>query len=223
MSLFLLRLPFPSTILIMSAVCPFITAAVKASLMDMKAQSIDQERELRGGWVTVFLLLDKRVMPRSVSRDVADWCLSFISAPLIWRSSCFIIISAENPYRIIVPFPSVLTCRAGRTVSFKTKAWEGRRWRAAALSPMDSLKEIKIKESRLGWRVFFLFFFVFLKKRLFRKTKQWLWSDILGKKWPVSSDAVGPNEWTNKQTEERDGVQSLTFVQRSHLICFHFT
>lgn len=39
-SVFGLRL-FPSTILITFAVCPFITVAVKASLMDMKAQSID--------------------------------------------------------------------------------------------------------------------------------------------------------------------------------------
>lgn len=218
MTLFLLRLPFPSTILIMSAFCPFITAAVKASLMDMKAQSIDQERELRGGWVTVFLLLDKRVMPRSVSRDVADWCLSFISAPLIWRSSCFIIISAENPYRIIVPFPSVLTCRAGRTVSFKTKAWEGRRWRAAALSPMDSLKEIKIKESRLGWRVFFLFFLFFKKEAV-------PWNQTVIVKWHSWEEVAGllwcrRPEWMNKQTNRgarRSAITDLCSKKPSNL------
>lgn len=141
----------------MFAVCPFSTVAVNGSLIDTKAQSIDQEGELRGGWVTAFLLLDKRVMSRSVSRDVADWCLSFISAPLIWRSSCFIIISAENPFCIIVPFPSLLTCRAGRAVSqHQDKNVRGRRWRAAALSPLDSIKEIEIKENRSGRRVFFL-------------------------------------------------------------------
>lgn len=63
----------------MSVVWPFITAAMKARLMDMKAQSIGQEREIREGWVTIFLLLDNHVMPCSLSRDIADWCLSFIS------------------------------------------------------------------------------------------------------------------------------------------------
>lgn len=55
------------------------------------------------------------------------------------------------------------------------------------------------------------------KKRLFRKTNSecevTFWEEV------ADSLVVPPN----KQTEEPDKVQSLTFVQRSHLICFHFT
>ena len=86
----------------MSVARPFITAAMKAQLMDMRVRSIGQERQIREGWVTIFLLLDNHVMLCRLSRDVTDWCLSFISPALIWHSSCFIIISAENPCHIIL-------------------------------------------------------------------------------------------------------------------------
>lgn len=59
------------------------------------------------------------------------------------------------------------------------------------------------------------------KKRLFCKTNSdcevTFWEEVAGLSW------WQPNKQTNKQTEEQDKVQSLTFVQRSHLICFHFT
>lgn len=55
------------------------------------------------------------------------------------------------------------------------------------------------------------------KKRLFRKTN----SDCEVTFWEEVADSPGAGQ-TNKQ-EGQDKVQSLTFVQRSHLICFHFT
>lgn len=107
----------------MSVVWPFITEAMKASLMDMKAQSIVQEREIREGWVTIFLLLDNHVMPCSLSRDVADWCLSFISPALIWRSTCFYNhISRKSISHQPLPLsPPVPTCRAEYAFSFVKK------------------------------------------------------------------------------------------------------
>lgn len=112
--IFLLLLLFLSQFCFLSVplACPFIIAAIKAGLMDMKAQSIGQEREIREGWVTIFLLLDKHVMPRSVSGDTTDWCLSFISPALIWQSSCFIIISAEKIHITSSSLCSVPTCCA---------------------------------------------------------------------------------------------------------------
>lgn len=155
-------------------------------------------------------------MPRRVSGDVADWCLSFISAPLIWPSSCFIIISAENPYRIIVPFPSVHTCRAGRTVSQpQDKNVRGRRQRAAALSPLDSFKEIEIKENWSGRRVFYLllvffpsflsFFLFFLIKGC--SVKQNSDCEVTFSRRSGRSPLMPParmNEQTNKQRSETE-------------------
>lgn len=60
------------------------------------------EGEIRKGWVTIFLRLDNHVMSCSLSRDTADWCLSFISLALIWQSTHFIIKSAENLYYISI-------------------------------------------------------------------------------------------------------------------------
>lgn len=60
-------------------------------------------------------------------------------------------------------------------------------------------KEIKVKNS------------VHFKRRSSCEDSLWEGADGLSWRRP------------NKQTEERDKVQSLTFVQRSHLICFHFT
>lgn len=200
----------------MSVVWPFITAAMKARLMDMKAQSIGQEREIREGWVTIFLLLDNHVMPFSLSRDIADWCLSFISPALIWQSTFFIIISAENLYCINLSFPAphlwsgiFLKKKKESKNTYKADSSERHVFIYWSRSKINKKNE---RGGRIDWRW----------RRSVRKgcsVKQTVivkWHS--GKKWQ-------PLSWCrpNKQTEERDKVQSLTFVQRSHLICFHFT
>lgn len=79
--------------------------------MDMKVRSIGQEREIKDGWVTLFLLLDNHGMPCSLSRKVTDWYLSFSSSALIWHCVWFVIISARGwmASQSWVPF---LTCAA---------------------------------------------------------------------------------------------------------------
>lgn len=155
----------------MSIVWPFITAAMKATLMDMKAQSIGQEREIREGWVTIFLLLDNHVMPCSLSRDSADWCLSFISLALIWQSTCFIVISAENPYHNSFFFPGPPHVEQNIVLALiKTKQNKWQRWQQRERLSIDHiLKEIK-KKTESRWRQSFFFLFFVFKKKLFCKT-----------------------------------------------------
>jgi len=64
-----------------------------------------------------------------------------------------------------------------------------------------------------------------MEKRLFPKTNSdgevTFWKRRVSLSLSLSLSRL-PAKQTNKRSERQE-VQSLTFVQRSHLICFHFT
>lgn len=85
-------------------------------------------------------------MPRSLSGDVPDWCLSFISLALIWHSTCFIIISAKKSISHQPFFP---TCRAEYTfASMEPKEKKKKGARGTSLSIDHILKKTQKNTAR---------------------------------------------------------------------------